>query len=102
MNTSWSVEAVRLRKLGGVHYSSPGPSSQRALWCPLFEQGGRGLPLGSGAFVRQTPHCTGLPSLSKLLNHMQAMALEAVLTDAHFDGNLAGSQTLALKQRWCN
>lgn len=26
----------------------------------------------------------------------------AALTDAHFDGNLAGSQTLALKQRWCN
>lgn len=26
----------------------------------------------------------------------------AVLMDSHFDGNLAGSQTLALKQRWCN
>lgn len=26
----------------------------------------------------------------------------AVLMDSHFDGSLAGSQTLALKQRWCN
>ena len=52
--------------------------------------------------MHPAPERAGLPSLNKPLNRTQAVAVVAALMDAHFDGNLAGSQTLALKQRWCN
>lgn len=77
----------------------PGPSSQGALWCPLFEQG-RLVGLGRGVFVRQPQRALGF--LGERSPWIAPCSAESRAMDAHVDGSLAGSQTLALKQRWCN
>lgn len=96
-----SFKAIRLKKLVGGTFLSPGTLPEGSVVSFVGAPYG-GLPLGRGSLCAPSPEGPGPLSFNKPLNQAPAAAVVAVLTDAHFDGSLAGSQTLALKQRWCN